>query len=204
MAQERGSFRRKLFGGFDRTDVINYIETVAEQRNKYQAEAQRYANESVELHTKLDNLTAQLQDKDARFADTSKELDTARKELNDVWKELRETMDELETVKGQLERVSKELVAKSAQYDKDITAAQKALENEKRKGEEQRIAAVNSASQITAELRVKYNDTKLGVEAASEIFIRELDAVSENMSAMSTAFTDAETKIQQLLADKEN
>ncbi len=34
MTQERGNFRGRLFGGFNRKDVINYIEALAEERNK--------------------------------------------------------------------------------------------------------------------------------------------------------------------------
>ena len=38
MTQERGNFRGRLFGGFNRKDVINYIEALAEERNKLDQE----------------------------------------------------------------------------------------------------------------------------------------------------------------------
>lgn len=199
MADKRGSFRRKLFGGFDRNDVIDYIETIAGERNKYQTEAQKFAKEADELREKLDSLTTLLQWKDDKIAEDSQELETARKELDDVWKELRATLDELEVVKGQLDNSNKELVAKAAQYDKDIAAAESALNDAKKKGEEQRKAALNSVSQIVAELRAKYEDTKNGVDDATGNFRRGLDTVSDNMSAMSSAFTDAEAKFEKLL-----
>lgn len=200
MADKRGSFRRKLFGGFDRNDVIDYIETIAGERNKYQTEAQKFAKEAGELRDKLDSLTTLLQWKDDKLAEDSQELENARKELDDVQKELRATMDELEVVKGQLDHSNKELATKSAQYDKNIAAAESALNDAKKKTEEQRKAAFNSASQIVAELRAKYEDTKNGVDDAAGNFRRELDAVSDNMSAMSAAFTDAEAKFEKLLA----
>lgn len=204
MAEGRGNFRRKLFGGFDRTDVINYIETIAGQRNKYQTEAQKFAKESDELRTKLDSLTGQIQKKDTKLTATSKELDAARKELNDVWKELREVQDELEVVKGQLDRSNKELASKTSQYENDMAAAQASLNDAITKGEKQRIAAINSASQILADLRTKYNGTKNGVDSAAGTFRRELDTVTDNMSAMSTAFSDAENEFKKLLTNKEN
>jgi hypothetical protein len=41
VAEEQGNFRRKVLGGFDQIDVINYIEELSTQRNKFQSDAQQ-------------------------------------------------------------------------------------------------------------------------------------------------------------------
>lgn len=169
MSQERGSFRRRFFGGFDRTDVINYIENISVQRNRYQADAQKSASEAEELRSKLDDLTKELQDNNIR--------------QNNTQNELREAQDELETVKDQLEHKTRELAALTAKYENDVTAAQNALNEAIVKGEQQRVAAVNAASNIISELRAGYENTKAGIDSA---------------------FCDAEAKLNNLLANKEN
>ena len=169
MSQERGGFRRRFFGGFDRTDVINYIENISVQRNRYQAEAQKYAAEAEELRSKLASLT--------------KELNENNTKQNSIQNELREAQDELETVKGQLDHKTKELAALTQKYENDISAAQNALSEAVKNGKQQRELAVNTASQIVSDLREKYEGTKTDID---------------------TAFRDAETKLSDLLKNKEN
>ncbi|MBE6949577.1 MAG: hypothetical protein E7456_07020 [Ruminococcaceae bacterium] len=178
MADERGSFRRRLFGGFDRVDVINYIEDIAIERNKHQETAAKLQEEVSELRDQAESLTKQLDDKNAQLAEKSDELSTAHNELNEVWNELRDSSDELEALKAQLEQTKKELASKTAQYDNDIAAAQKALNEAKAQAELQRLEAKRSASQIISTLRDKYEGS---------------------MSSMNTAFADAEAELEKLL-----
>lgn len=203
MAEERGSFRRRVFGGFDRNDVINYIETIAVQRNEYQARTKELTQEANELRVRLDDLTVQLNNRDTMLADNAKKLDSAKKELDDVWKELREALDELDVIKGQLEQSSKELNAKTTQYEKELSAAQAALRDAKSKCEQQRIAAINNASGIVTALHNRYKSLRSDTDSAADSFRRGLDSVSDNMSAMSVAFADAEDEFKRLLTDKE-
>ncbi len=61
MAKESGSFRGKLFGGFDRRDVSDYIEKIAAERNKYKKELNAMTGRVEELEQKLNAAEAELE-----------------------------------------------------------------------------------------------------------------------------------------------
>ena len=54
MNAEKGNFRRNLFGGFNREDVIKYIEQLSAERNKYKNDCLRLEGEAEELRARLD------------------------------------------------------------------------------------------------------------------------------------------------------
>jgi cell division septum initiation protein DivIVA len=52
MTQETGNFKSKLFGGFDRQDVINYIEVLAGERNSLREENEKLTEKVAELEAR--------------------------------------------------------------------------------------------------------------------------------------------------------
>ena len=54
MEQEKGNFRGRVFGGFCRQDVIDYIEELAAERNGLRRENQELRDRVWELEEKLD------------------------------------------------------------------------------------------------------------------------------------------------------
>jgi len=76
MEGEKVYFRKKVFGGFNREDVISYIAKIAEERNdahagKYKAEkkAQMLAEEVIKLREEMNALIAAAAEKEAAAAD---------------------------------------------------------------------------------------------------------------------------------------
>lgn len=54
MRNEIGNFKNKLFGGFDRHDVVNYIEEIAAARNQYRQEAETLREQVEELTARVE------------------------------------------------------------------------------------------------------------------------------------------------------
>ncbi len=59
MAQETGGFKRRLFGGFDKRNVVEYIEKLAEERNALQNERIALQEENEALRERLSALEEQ-------------------------------------------------------------------------------------------------------------------------------------------------
>ena len=94
MLQETGNFRGKLFGGFDRQDVIDYIEEIAGERNSLQEENERLL-QRLELFEERYGACPQdipedtaagedASDTDDRYADTRAELAALVSEAEDT------------------------------------------------------------------------------------------------------------------------
>lgn len=198
MAEEQGGFRRKVFGGFDQNDVINYIEGLSTQRNKFQTDVEGLLREREELRAQLSDMTARANNKDDLLTQTTQELSAVRKELDGVWNELRETRDELEAMRDQLDRANKELADKARQYENDLAAAQLALEEAKDKAKAIHIATVDGAVQILDELNSSYDGVKKDMDDTTEQLKREVGCVSDSMSALTAAFTAAGEKLDDL------
>ena len=72
MSDATGRFRTSVFGGFDRGDVVDYLEKIAGERNEYKERAQKLE----------DDLNAEREDFGARLRNIEAELKTAREELD--------------------------------------------------------------------------------------------------------------------------
>ena len=65
MTENAKVFKRRFFGGFDRHDVIEYIEKLASERNRFHLGEERLETECEKLRGELENLQAELQKADA-------------------------------------------------------------------------------------------------------------------------------------------
>ena len=65
MHEKEKAFKRQLFGGFDKRDVIAYIEKLAAERNRYRADEARLDAECENLRGDLEKLQAELDNADA-------------------------------------------------------------------------------------------------------------------------------------------
>ena len=75
MEEEKGNFRGKLFGGFNRNDVINYIESAAAQFNATEKERDDLAEEKERLTEELEELKCELEaQKESAAAEAVDEL----------------------------------------------------------------------------------------------------------------------------------
>lgn len=60
---EIGSFKSKLFGGFDRKDVVNYIEKLAAERNEYIVKCRDLEVKVQELEGKIEDIRSEYERK---------------------------------------------------------------------------------------------------------------------------------------------
>ncbi|MGE4484526.1 MAG: DivIVA domain-containing protein [Oscillospiraceae bacterium] len=71
MGDVTGRFRTSVFGGFDRGDVVAYLEKIAGERNEYKEKTQKLEDE----------LNAEREEYGERLKNIERELKTAREEL---------------------------------------------------------------------------------------------------------------------------
>ena len=91
------SFKTRLFGGFDRRDVISYIEKLAAQRNKYLKTAER-------LETQMNDLRRMLSDAELEIADANRRLvEVNVAALNDASETLTRLQESYESIRLDME-----------------------------------------------------------------------------------------------------
>ena len=108
MGGENGNFRSRLFGGFDRSDVIKYIEKLAEERNSLRMENERLQEQAAQLEEQLSGknaegdsrilqLEAQLEEERTKSCEaweaTLADVENAVRELRQKYEEIRSDMD---------------------------------------------------------------------------------------------------------------
>ena len=74
MSEKAKAFRRRLLGGFDRRDVIEYIEKLASERSRWRSSEGRLESECEKLRNELEYLRAELCNADACIREISGEL----------------------------------------------------------------------------------------------------------------------------------
>lgn len=107
MSDEKGNFRKKLFGGFDESDVIRYIERISRKTTKNEAETENLRDEIA----RLTNENAQLR----------AEYESEREEL----------MREIDALRAEKESLAERYKAESAVHRREL-----AVLHEKRRGAE--------------------------------------------------------------------
>ena len=103
MGGENGNFRSKFFGGFDRRDVIDYIEKLAEERNSLRGENEllqervsqievQLSEKSVENSCRISQLEAEL---DAERTKSCEAMEMAIEGAEEIVREFRQRYEEL-------------------------------------------------------------------------------------------------------------
>lgn len=113
------NFKTKLFGGFDRRDVIAYIEKLAAQRNKYQTTSKKLENQMNDLYNKLAEAEHDIEEANRRVVEINiAALEDAAKtitELQEKYESVRSDMEVTAThIKGELTRVGDTLMLMSS------------------------------------------------------------------------------------------
>jgi len=68
------AFKNRLFGGFDRKDVVNYIEKLASERNDLQVRCRELEKKLSDAEDKLENLQSELEAQKEGFASEKESL----------------------------------------------------------------------------------------------------------------------------------
>ncbi len=136
MSPDNKTFRRKLIGGFNRGDVIKYIESLAGERNDYKsrcaerdAQLEKIQNEYAELSDTVDSLRRELDEAQNR-ADEYKlsVLDSTEKAVDELFEQyniVRYDMDgAVARINSELSKVSETLSKMSEILDKGTSSIQ--------------------------------------------------------------------------------
>ena len=119
-------FRRRFFGGFDTSDVMQYIEELAGQRNRYKTTGDRLEAELKSLNAEIRRLQSELDEADKRLTDIKvKSLDEASagiSTLRETYTDIRAEMETTtSTICSELSRLNGTLTTLSSVLDKTGT-----------------------------------------------------------------------------------
>ncbi len=169
MEEEKGNFRGKLFGGFNRNDVINYIESAAAQFNATEKERDDLAEER--LTEELDELKYELE---AQKESASADLKALAEEKDGVILELRRENARL------LVDIEKERARTFDRRSEELNAAAEAVDELiKRCGDIKADMAVNVTN-----TRRRILDGLEGVESVAGELEKRLNKLRENIDEL--------------------
>ena len=127
MDEQKGNFKTQVFGGFDRHDVIDYIEKLAAQRNAYQKERDTLEQRRDELELENSALKGELADVKTRLQQAIDGAQAARQEAAEkalaIVNDAREACAAIRSdVAGSAKKVQAELTVTAGAMD-GITAS---------------------------------------------------------------------------------
>ena len=103
--QEKGNFRGRVFGGFDRQDVIDYIESLATERNALSRENQELRERLWELEER---------------SSAPEEPDSADERRREIAGALEEARALLRSVKGEYDALCADVKINAAQAEGEL------------------------------------------------------------------------------------
>lgn len=139
---ENQSFKKSLFGGFNRKDVLNCVDELSAAHKKEMDDLEAEKAKIVEEKSNIEGLLKTAQDSIA-------EKDAQIERLQQLVKSQNVDNDRLKQLNISVERKSKEVMARNLQLEKDLTALKKQLEEAN-----QRLDTID-ASGFTAEQLVE-------------------------------------------------
>lgn len=110
MKGERGNFKGRVFGGFNRHDVIDYIETLAAQRNELSRDNEKLREQVEALEERLDAEIPPINEPEA-------EREDGRRELRDALEEARQV---LSGVKSEYDAICTDIKINAAQTNHEL------------------------------------------------------------------------------------
>jgi len=126
-------FRPSVVGGFNKQDVLNYIDRMAKKRKK---DEERYAEHIHTLEAERDKLTAELQSIREASENNEKECSDAKAEASALKEKLKLSEEFLEAVKDELDLVQSKLDEAELKYKElDTKYAESCVELEQLKKE---------------------------------------------------------------------
>ncbi|MBQ3404520.1 MAG: DUF972 family protein [Oscillospiraceae bacterium] len=109
MAENSGNFRTRILGGFDRLDVIKYIEKLAAERNDCRSELEKLKEEiqaltddndalrmrNSDLRRELSECRAKAEQQSGQNAldETAKELEQLRRDMTELFESIKKAVD---------------------------------------------------------------------------------------------------------------
>lgn len=134
MGSELGGFKSRFFGGFDRKDVIDYIEKAAAERNELTKEKEKLVEENEKLNEKISAISSDLvllKTENRELKSKLEEAENSAKSQEESLRELRETI--ISDTMAALEELSKKCDDINASFDSTSEKVNEALSNMREK-----------------------------------------------------------------------
>ena len=112
---EKGNFKGRVFGGFNRHDVIDYIETLADERNRLARENERLRGQLEALEERL---AREPEETPAPETEPSQDLEGSRRELREALERARTV---LKDVKSEYDAVCADIKIDATQTSHELT-----------------------------------------------------------------------------------
>ena len=193
---ENGAFKSVAFGGFDKQDVIRYIEQSAQEAAALQQTLQQ---ENEGLRTEAESLRTRVQELESRLSAETAELEAARAELERE----RASRQALEDAQAEAGRLAEELAqlrpeAESYAQFRDRVGD---IECEAHKRAAELEAATTAKLRRTVELfRAKYTELMSTFDATAAHVTAELRDVEVSLSQLPRAMDQAGKELNELAA----
>ncbi len=175
-------FRSSLFGGFNRDDVVKYIEKASEKTAEYRADSIKYHDlllSNNELQASYDTLR---EEHEALCAE-AEELRAALSEKEAELAALKEQLAEKQAVADEYTATKERLAAI------EIEATKRAVEIE-HAAEEKAAEVAEKCSQGLAKLKSEYLSASEDAEATAAHLLSETERISGRLNSLSTMLSD--------------
>ena len=193
---ENSTFKCVAFGGFDKQDVIRYIEQsareAAEVREQLQLENERLRTESADLQAQVRALQEKLEAESSLREDAQSRLEQAKRALED----LRTAKADADRLTAEVERLRPDAEAyvrfRNRIGDIECAANKRAAELE---------STTTARLRRTTDLfRSQYTDLMSSFEAAAAHVISELRKVEVNLTQLPRAMDQTGAELNELSA----
>ena len=213
MNPAENSFRTAVVGGFNRQDVLNYIESSARESKERVAALQKEAEEAKQAGEaarrevdaakgREDVLKRDLERLQKAEAEKSASLESAQSDLEQVRRELAELREALGALKDKAARWESgakayaELKDRTATIELEAHQRARAIEKE---AEEKARRAREAAEQLLCRIRSGYERLRTDVDATITHASGELGRVDKALECVKAEFAEHDAALEQLL-----
>lgn len=116
-------FRRRVFGGFDTSDVMKYIEELAGQRNKYKMTGDKLEAELKNLNAEIKRLQSELDSADKRI------MDIKVRAVEDASESVSELKDKYTSIRTEMEVTTSTICSELSKLNDTLTTLSTMLDN---------------------------------------------------------------------------
>ena len=168
-------FRAALFGGYNKEDVHEYIQTL---ENEIEAVKVLNQKEKNELQRQLDESREQKAEEDEELPRLREDLEHSRSRLREKETELNEKLEELAKVREELEQAREELAARPETYGQEPAYI------EENAGEAWMEEGAETGGSSVQKEKLRLLNENAELKARLESLRQEMSAMEQRLSAM--------------------
>ena len=207
--KEQVIFKTKVFGGFEKEDVLSYISKIKEENDSKVVDLEENLKKMTEagdilrcqigtFEEKISLLENQLNEKGKRIDEMSGHIDSLKKEVSDSEEEKKELTGEIDSLKNENESLVKEVSdfrEKAVQFDEMKVSIADILIDARREAEKVIESADREADKITG--RAYAATGKVAEEMAK--LKSDISGVRDNLVGLTDAFNDRLDEIEKVI-----